>query len=121
MSSSPQKVLIGPACQALLAFILTPLLAAGMTAGIAACQTTQPAHKQIDPAADAAITTKIKAKLAADGDINPFNVDVTTNQGVVTLLGRVEKEQARTKAERYARETDGVVKVIDLVKVGDPR
>jgi osmotically-inducible protein OsmY len=55
----------------------------------------------------------------ADGDINPFNIDVDTNEGVVTLQGRVEKEEARTKAEQLARETDGVRRVINLVKVGD--
>jgi osmotically-inducible protein OsmY len=37
----------------------------------------------------------------------------------VTLQGRVEKEEARTKAEQLARETDGVRRVVNLVKVGD--
>jgi len=44
---------------------------------------------------------------------------VDTNEGVVTLQGRVEKEAARSKAEQLARETDGVRRVINLVKVGD--
>ena len=74
------------------------------------------AGTQVD---DAAITASVKAKLAADGDINPFNIDVDTNEGVVTLQGRVDKEEARTKAEQLARETDGVKRVINLVKVGD--
>ena len=39
--------------------------------------------------------------------------------GVVTLQGRVEKEEGRVKAEQLARETDGVRRVINLVKVGD--
>ena len=83
-----------------------------------ACSTTQPAK---EPADDASITTKVKAKLATDGDINPFNINVETNGGVVTLQGRVKKAETRTKAERYARETGGVKKVINLVKVGDNR
>jgi osmotically-inducible protein OsmY len=82
---------------------------------LAACKTTEPPGRQVD---DAAITAKVKAKLAADGDINPFNIDVDTNEGVVTLQGRVEKEESRTKAEHYARETSGVKRVINLVKVG---
>jgi hyperosmotically inducible protein len=83
---------------------------------LGACSSTKTAGTQVD---DAAITAKVKAKLAADGDINPFNIDVDTNEGVVTLQGRVSKEEARTKAERHARETEGVRRVINLVKVGD--
>jgi osmotically-inducible protein OsmY len=85
---------------------------------LTACKSAEPARKPVD---DAAITAKIKAKLAADGDINPFNIDVTANEGVVTLQGRVKKEASKIKAERYASETDGVVRVINLVKVGDIR
>lgn len=94
----------------LVCFALAILLALG------ACSSTQTVGTQVD---DAAITASVKAKLAADGDINPFNIDVDTNEGVVTLQGRVDKEEARTKAEQLARETDGVRRVINLVKVGD--
>ena len=62
-------------------------------------------------------SAKIKAKLAADGDINPFNIDVDTNQGEVVLQGVVKKEDTRRKAEQYARDTDGVVRVRNLIKV----
>ena len=82
---------------------------------LGACSSTRTPGTQVD---DAAITAAVKAKLAADGDINPFNIDVDTNEGVVTLQGRVEKEAARTKAEELARETSGVKRVINLVKVG---
>ena len=83
---------------------------------LGACSSTTTTGTKVD---DAAITASVKAKLATDGDINPFNIDVDTNEGVVTLQGRVEKEEARTKAEQLARETDGVRRVINLVKVGD--
>lgn len=91
-------------------FALAALLALG------ACSSTKTPGTQVD---DAAITAAVKAKLAADGDINPFNIDVDTNEGVVTLQGRVDKEEARQKAEELARGTDNVVRVINLVKVGD--
>jgi hyperosmotically inducible protein len=84
--------------------------------GLSACSSTRTAGRQVD---DAAITAKVKAKMAADGDINPFNIDVDTNEGVVTLQGRVAKEEARTRAEELARDTEGVKRVINLVKVGD--
>lgn len=83
---------------------------------LGACSSTKSAGTQVD---DAAITAKVKAKLAADGDVNPFNIDVDTNEGVVTLQGRVAKEEARTKAEQHARDTEGVRRVINLIKVGD--
>ncbi len=84
--------------------------------GLAACSSTETPGQQVD---DAAITAAVKAKLATDGNINPFNIDVDTNEGVVTLQGRVDKTEARTEAERLARETDGVRRVINLIKVGD--
>lgn len=99
------------------ATVLCLLVFAGLVEGVlAGCRTAEPARIQAD---DASITSAIKAKLALDGDINPFNVDVTTNHGVVTLQGRVKTEDAREKAERFARQTDGVQRVVNLVKVGD--
>ena len=92
------------------------LALAAVLALAAACSSTKTVGTQVD---DAAITASVKAKLAADGDINPFNIDVDTNGGVVTLNGRVAKAEARTKAERHARETDGVKRVINLIQVGD--
>jgi hyperosmotically inducible periplasmic protein len=91
-------------------------LALVLALSLSACSSTKTAGAQVD---DASITAKVKAKLAADGDINPFNIDVDSNEGVVTLQGRVEKEEARTKAEQLARDTDGVSRVINLIKVGD--
>ena len=91
-------------------------LALVMALALSACSSTKSAGTQVD---DAAIIAKVKAKLAADGDINPFNIDVDSNGGEVVLQGRVKKEDTRTKAEQYARETDGVKRVINLIKVGD--
>ena len=91
-------------------------LALVLALSLGACSSTKTAGTQVD---DAANTAKVKAKLAADGDVNPFNIDVDSNEGVVTLQGRVAKEEARTKAEQHARDTEGVTRVINLIKVGD--
>lgn len=96
--------------------ITVVVLALVMAMGLSACSSTRSAGNQVD---DATITASVKAKLAADGDINPFNIDVDANEGVVTLQGRVEKAEARSKAEELARETEGVQRVINLIKVGD--
>ncbi len=57
---------------------------------------------------DAAITTRIKAKLLSDS-ITGTTVD-TTN-GVVTLTGAVASDEQKAKAEKHAQETEGVKSV----------
>jgi osmotically-inducible protein OsmY len=91
----------------------------GVLSGCAACSTAEAARMQ---ASDSTIAAAVKAKLAADGDLPAAEVAeivVTAKEGVVTLKGRVKTDLARERAERDARETDGVRRVIDLVKVGD--
>lgn len=80
------------------------------------CASTQSANTQLS---DNAITAKVETKLAADPDINPFNVAVTTNEGVVTLTGEVEKEFAREEAERLAAATEGVIRVQNDISLGN--
>lgn len=96
--------------------IFVVCLALALPMFLAACSSTQTAGEQLD---DAGITAHVKAKLAADGDINPFNIDVDTVDGVVTLNGKVAKVEAKTKAGQLARETDGVRRVNNLIQVGD--
>ena len=66
---------------------------------------------------DAWIHTKITGKLMADADTpaRRINVDVVNN--AVTLRGEVATTIAKAEAERVARETDGVKKVTNLLKV----
>lgn len=79
------------------------------------CSTTEPAGTQMS---DASITTKIKSQMIADGDVDAHNVDVDTNEGVVTLQGRVDNSEQKMEAERIARECDGVVRVVNMLNVG---
>jgi hyperosmotically inducible periplasmic protein len=94
------------------------LAALGLVAGLAlaGCSSTQPVGVQ---ASDSAIAAKIAAKLTADPEVNPFNVDVDVNEGVVRLSGRVEDPEARIQAERLARDTEGVRRVINEVELGE--
>lgn len=84
--------------------------------GLAACSTTQPVSEQID---DAAITAAVKAKLAADPQVAAINIDVDTNEGVVTLSGRVDNADQSREAAKLAADTDGVRRVINNLSVGD--
>jgi osmotically-inducible protein OsmY len=79
------------------------------------CASTQPAGVQLK---DAEIATKVKTKLAADPDVNPFNVSVDVNEGVVRLSGKVEKAEARDEAVHHAKTTEGVVRVINDIEIG---
>jgi len=63
------------------------------------------------------ITTKIQAKYFADPSVNGRDINVTTTNGVVTLSGRVDSDQAKQQAVAIARGTDGVARVDDRLAV----
>jgi hyperosmotically inducible periplasmic protein len=62
---------------------------------------------------EAALTTKIKAKMALDDAVKARAINVTTHGSVVTLSGTVESQAERDRALSLARETDGITRVID--------
>lgn len=74
----------------------------------------QSAGERLD---DATITARVKAKLSTE--MNPFNVDISTVDGVVYLVGRVASEQDKRRAEELARTVDGVRGVRNDLRVGD--
>src|SRR5918994_2907279 len=59
-------------------------------------------------AADAAMTAKIKSKMALDDSVDALEIDVDTTNGVVTLSGSADSEISRNRAVQLARETDDV-------------
>jgi osmotically-inducible protein OsmY len=66
---------------------------------------------------DAALTTKIKSKMALDDLVRALDIDVDTEHGVVTLTGTVGSDAERERALRLARETAGVQSVQDRLTV----
>jgi hypothetical protein len=66
---------------------------------------------------DAGVTTKIKSKFAADDLVKAHEINVTTQDHIVTLSGNVENAAAKQQAVRLARETEGVRDVIDDLRV----
>jgi hypothetical protein len=68
---------------------------------------------------DAGITTSVKSKLAADDTVRASQVDVDTQNHVVTLRGSVASEAAKTRAVALARETNGVRDVIDELRIAE--
>ena len=67
---------------------------------------------------NAALTTKVKTALASDVGMRTMtSIDVDSNQGVVTLKGKVDSAEAKKKAEAIAKQVDGVKSVKNQLRV----
>jgi osmotically-inducible protein OsmY len=66
---------------------------------------------------DAWIHTKIVAKLIGNTETPERKINVDVVDAAVTLRGQVDTAEARTEAERVAKDTDGVKKVTNQLKV----
>jgi osmotically-inducible protein OsmY len=62
---------------------------------------------------DAAVTQDVTSRLERDLELGPYDLVVTTRDGVVTLSGRVDREEQRLDAARIAREAAGVADVVN--------
>ena len=73
-------------------------------------------------AASAALTTKVKTALASDVGMRTMtNINVDSNDGVVTLKGKVDSAEMKKKAEAIAKKVDGVKKVKNELRVEAPK
>lgn len=88
----------------LVGLLAIPLVHAGESTG-AAERTGQTAGKYID---DATLTTKVKVALLTDILLSAFAVKVTTNHGIVTLSGEVDKPETIQRAIKLASAVPGV-------------
>jgi hyperosmotically inducible periplasmic protein len=70
-----------------------------------------------DGPSDTVITTNVQAQYYADQTVRGRQIDVSTNNGVVTLRGAVETEQAKQHAVEVARRVEGVREVRDELRV----
>jgi hyperosmotically inducible protein len=67
---------------------------------------------------DVMISSKVKSQLISNSLIKASDIDVSSSQGVVTLIGRVGSQTIKTDAERIARATKGVTDVNNELLVG---
>lgn len=89
-------------------------------AGAAMERGLERANERMEPyMADAEVTARVKTKLAADPEVNPFRIDVDTIDGKVTLSGVVASERQREEAQRLAEGAEGVVEVVNDLEVGE--
>jgi BON domain len=75
------------------------------------------AAKVKETTAEAALTSKIKAKMVLDDRVKARAIDVTTDHSIVTLSGTVGSASEHDRAVRLARETAGVDDVVDHLRV----
>ena len=90
---------------------------AARIAAQAAARANEAAGKVGDTVSDSALTAKIKSKMVLDDEVKARGIDVDTSGTVVTLTGVVRSAGERDRAVRLARETKGVTRVIDKLRV----
>jgi osmotically-inducible protein OsmY len=67
---------------------------------------------------EAAITSAVKSKFLADTAVSGLKIDVDTKGGIVTLNGMVATKAEADRAVALARETDGVTRVVNNLRIG---
>lgn len=88
-------------------------------AGPSVSERTEGAASQAGQAIDdAKITTVVKGKYLADDTLKGLDISVDTEQGVVTLTGKVQNDSAKELATTIARGVEGVVSVNNQLTVG---
>lgn len=68
-------------------------------------------HESDQPVGDTWITTKVKTELLADTAVKGTDINVSTENGVVTLAGVLDNQTAIDKAITIAKNVKGVTSV----------
>jgi osmotically-inducible protein OsmY len=87
------------------------------TAHDAKVKSERTADKTGEVLSDAAVTSAVKTKFLAEPGVSGLNIDVDTKDHVVTLTGNVKSKAEATKAVAIARDTKGVKRVVNHLKV----
>ena len=90
------------------------MLTGGSSAGAGTAAGTGD-RRTMERSDDAAISARVRARLDADSTVS--GVSVRTASGRVTLSGSVGSYAARNQAYRLARQTEGVLAVINQISV----
>jgi len=78
------------------------------------------AERASDGIEEGALTAKVKSKITLDDTLDGSRIHVSTDDQRVTLTGTVIDERQHARALQLARETEGVVRVVDQLSVGKP-
>src|SRR6185503_6804675 len=88
------------------------------TAHDAKVKSERAADKTGEVLTDAAVTSAVKTKFLAEPGVSGLNIDVDTSDCVVTLTGKVKTQAEANKAMSIARDSKGVTRVVNNLKVG---
>ena len=70
---------------------------------------------------DAWITTKVKYHFMGENLLKGSDINVDTNDHVVTLKGTVKTTAGRARAVALAKQTEGVTRVVDQLTIGSAK
>ena len=68
---------------------------------------------------DTLLTSKIRAELLKTPDIRSTNIDVDTNNNIVTLTGVVRTQNEKMKILQVVQDVTGSSRIINNIKVGN--
>jgi osmotically-inducible protein OsmY len=88
------------------------------TAGTAGSKSKDVAGTTGEAITDSWITTKIKADFVNEDALKDSDINVDTNEHVVTLKGTVATAAGKARAEEIAKTTKGVNRVVNTLTVG---
>lgn len=75
-------------------------------------------NKSGEKISDAWITTKVNWFFVGEDSLKGSKIDVDTKDNVVTLNGTVTNAAGKARAEALAKDTDGVKRVVNNLKIG---
>jgi osmotically-inducible protein OsmY len=76
---------------------------------------------QKEPVSDDRIIDQVRMKLTTDPDVKGGADEVTVQNGVVTIKGKVDTERGKSKATKLAKKVKGVKSVDNQLMVGPPK
>ncbi|HUH85012.1 MAG TPA: BON domain-containing protein [Stellaceae bacterium] len=76
----------------------------------------------IDEVRDTGISTRLRNDLVFDGQVRSINYDITTENGVVYIIGTARSQAELDRVTDYARNTSDVRRVVSYVRIrsGEP-
>ena len=94
--------------------LVPPVVSTGTSISTGISMAAESAGEYID---DAKITTTVKAKLAADKAANLTRISVETTNNVVSLTGQVDSKDQKERAEKIAKQVNGVKRVNNKLRI----
>jgi hyperosmotically inducible periplasmic protein len=90
--------------------LVSPIFSVGTSISMAA----ESVGEYVD---DATITTSVKAKLTAEKAANFTKISVKTTNNVVSLTGEVDSKDQKERAEKIAKQVNGVKRVDNKLQI----